>query len=214
MPFRVRYRQQCLTSVQTTPIVVTNMSSCVNFNRGERFMELYNQQQLFYFYPLIKTPQKLFQYVNYPHHVVQCLTAFKSQGENIAHLSMDSCTVTSGYKAPSSQMFTIERINITRIDKDENNAGSTANLKPVSAALIKWVEPPGTNTYCMYYLPSADEGNTPLIMKNCKEMMKNPSRNSNIFFQGFSFVLERTKTEGVPYRPGLTVGKWPTWGEP
>lgn len=200
MPFRIRTRQQCLTSYRSD-ILVVNTSTCINYHRrGKGFMETYHEPQLFFMYPLLKGPQKIEQYSTFPNHKHLCLTAnldrnlLRNSSTNSVPLNMLDCTLTSDLKQVSSQMFTIERVSLARIDNHEVNKRAVTNLPPLTAVIIKWRNPHSSEVFCMTIVQSV------LTLRKCRKAST-------------TFVLERTVSNSEAYRPGVVIGKWPTWGD-
>lgn len=234
MPFRLRYRSICVTSHPMIPQV--NMTACINYKRVDSFMEMYDDHQAFYFYPLIPAPQKIFQYTLAPIELRRCLTVTLPTGaEDITRLPssivsemsfnvrMDSCDLTDDHQIASIQKFTFHVIQNARIDRFPMNIESTANLKPLSQLQIQWHYMHSqdiTYSYCLSY-PSSNStlysSNNRLQFTPCN---LNKLRSDFAMRRGIndsaplqSIILERTRVINPPYRPGIVLGKFPTWSD-
>lgn len=224
MPFRIRIGNRCATTSRYAPML--NLTTCVNYKQKDSYMETYIEEQLFHFYPLIRSPQKIYQYTKLPNHKKLCLTATVNpfqpleNSKDIFYLNMQSCDLTVSTDYFSSQKFSIIRINMTRIDQNEYNDKSKFNWKPITAVYIKWTHPDSREQYCMSFLEYDNnfrdtftnrqnymKSANLLVMKKCiKKLKKSKDRRNQQYF-----VLERTKTttEIGPYLSGITLGKFP-----
>lgn len=232
MPFRLRFRSLCLTTSKSHQIV--NMTTCVNYRRQNDFMEKYDTDQLYHFYPLIPNPQKLFQYTIYPENRL-CMTVqvpkyfhggtydpVESSMERLVFpVSMRRCHETSDLEEISTQMFTFHIIPNPRIDNSNVNIGRKTFLKPLSQLQIRWNWKFPTSskvfTYCMSY-PSHNRTDSTLHFVSCKESHlktdltgKEPVDGTLAEHTLQSIVLERAQTISPPLRPGITIGQWPAW---
>jgi hypothetical protein len=235
MPFRLRYRSICLSSSSNDNTI--NMTSCVNFKRVDAFMEMYDDHQAFYFYPLIPKSQKIYQYTLHPQEQRRCLTvslpsqfrgAIDMPSSTIADMSfgvyMTECSVTDDHEDVSIQKFTFHIISNPRIDRYSVNIESKSNLKPITQVQIQWHwRHPSTKllySYCMSF-PSTNETTTisnklQLTPCNINKLRSDFTvrRDSNDSSLLQSIILERTRVISPPFRPGLVVGKYPTWSDP
>lgn len=144
-------------------------------------------------------------------------------------LQLKDCGLHSDYKAPSAQMFSVEHVNMTRLDSDPANVSPSAlksNLKPVSAMVLRWTPPPPhSHSYCLHHLidnesrphvKNSSSSPMEVVMRRCiarfgpSKPLDNNMRRQSRALRGFNFVLERTSTVS-PHRPGITIGTYPTW---
>lgn len=215
-----------------------NMIACVNFYRppGNEIMDMYDTDQLYYFYPLLTYPQRIYQYTIYPDEARKCLTVVipSSIEESIKllaarndsslssymralqlNVSMLSCDLTATNMIYSIQKFSIQIIPTYRLNQLKVNIESKTNLKPLSSIQIKWtfhhpsIVLPQTYLYCMNY-PYTNHTMNRVIVSNCRDSSTALSMSSN---DGKSFsdsiILERAALVGPPYRSGIVVGKFP-----
>lgn len=225
MPFRIRIKQNCFTSSRITNTL--NLTTCVNLFRY-RFMQQYVKEQLFYFYPLIQTPQKIYQYTVKPDELKLCLTVKVSDNLPSPSLSvlksysftanMQSCYNSADNDYKSNQMFSIHILDNSKLiskNKIVTYYDKSANLKPLSIIRITWTwYMPTTNnqyTYCLF-TPDSTSLLSSVVFKDCA---KSKDRSVSIVnASNFnSFMLERTTSSGLPYKPGLKVGKMPSWSQ-
>lgn len=224
MPFRLRLKHHCVTSSRETSQF--NMSTCINYRRF-RFMETYVYEQLFHFYPLIKTPQKIYQYTTLPSEATHCLTvnvpaeykknpiAISSALPHTFQVSMKSCNLAAETDFQSNQAFSIQILNKRHSKFSKQLRGyydPNANLQPLSIIKITWTWlPPNATHRIAYCLHNANYSS--LVLKDCKAVEDStliPNNLNNIN----TFLLERTTTSGVPYKSGLRIGQQPSFATP
>jgi hypothetical protein len=227
LPFRLRSsRMRCMTFHANPPgrnqlkiAAQVNMTSCINNKRVDRFMEQYAQEQLYHFYPLLQYPQKIVQQNYYEDRisVKRCLTAVLPSQPKATRSGIpivyDSCQRTSDRKHPSVQMFRIIRLNSSRFDAEFGKPDADYHqLQPLTNIMIQWQYPPAGELYCLTHMLA----NESLALPSTSNLMLRACQPSTQRRQSWNqvFTLERTRMHGTPYRPGITIGKYPTWRDP
>jgi hypothetical protein len=128
-PFRIRASSLCLASssdMKSAASIMLEYSDCTNHWHGKKesnkvITEKYVQEQLFYFYPLIREPQRIRQYIMSPEERFLCLTAiypshmteagyvFKLKHDStIIELASQKCIFDQDGNPLASQLFKIK----------------------------------------------------------------------------------------------------------
>lgn len=113
-------------------------------------------EQLFYFFPFINQPQKIYQY---HYHAIDrskakyCLTVQENPNFNYIptisknyELLLQDCGLTSDKKHSSKQMFQINFVNSSRNLMNQHNQ---QNLPSWTNVIITWSDNPSNYKYCV-----------------------------------------------------------------
>lgn len=220
MPFRFRLKHNCITSFRSPQIL--KMSTCINYKKS-RTLETYVTEQLFHFYPLIRTPQKIYQYtVEPPSSELKCCLAVDvpshfDEMPTLSTASSYSFTVTMkscNNMKDLNQLFVVEvidNVKATNKNKIKGHYDAKANMKPLSIVKIKWTwklpRSNGNYTYCLFS-PAINATSSSLIVRDCSSSRDTPLSVSNIVkaINMNTFLLERSTSNGIPYKSGLKIG--------
>lgn len=234
MPFRLRYRSACITSYHH--VSTLNMSACINYKHNGNFMEMYDDRQAFYFYPLLSYPHKIYQYTLHPNEQKRCMTvqvpkymtestelltgiSLTSISDMIFNVSMESCDLTDDRGETSIQKFTFHILRNPRLNAF-NQGQYYTYLKPLSQLHIQWHwkhESTGIKySFCMSFPSYAANDVSQIIQlvpcnlnKLSSDLIIRRGINDTTPLQ--SIILERTRVIGPPLRPGIVIGDFAIW---
>jgi hypothetical protein len=191
MPFRIRSKSSygCLTpTYRPNTNYHLNLSTCLNYRRyklsynpNPNLVLKYLPEQVFYFYPLLSTSQKIIQHTEATNNEY-CLTAkppvrqAAGQYSDWMEVLMLPCDDFSDSTYPSNQMFSVDLVpdiasmykKLSRSTSPTRLSNNTNNLRPVTSAVIKWLHPlsRAVNVDVWYCLVMDDSSSNSIVAKS------------------------------------------------